>query len=153
MNSDKAAKRGISGGYSLAELMIVIACAAILLTAGVPNIVRLQKEWALWGGARLMETSLHWGRMRAISSNSPVIFEIDDTLQEFYWVDAASGDRYASSTRHLPAGIRVTSAPRRPLRFYQHGNAVPAGTYTIAGDAGSYSVIVSPGGRIRVQKN
>src|SRR5512136_2405403 len=109
------------GGYSLTELMIVVACAAILLTAGVPNIVRLQKEWALWGGARLLETSLHWGRMHAISSNSPVIFEIDAAAQEFYWIDAASGDRYASSAKRLPAGIRIVSAPRRSLRFYQHG--------------------------------
>lgn len=143
----------MSGGYSLTELVIVVACAAIMLTAAVPNIVRLQKEWALWGGARILETSLQWGRMHAIASNAPVIFEVDDERQEFCWTDAASGDRYAGSIRHLPVGIRFIAAPRRSLRFYQHGNAVPAGTYTIAGDVGSYSVIVAPGGRIRIQRN
>jgi type II secretory pathway pseudopilin PulG len=144
---------GLSEGYSLAELMVALACAAILLTIAIPNIVQLQKEWALWGGARILEASLQWGRMHAITSNSPVIFEIDDTLQEFYWTDAASGDRYAGSVRHLPTGIRFIAIPRRSLRFFQHGNAAPGGTYTIAGDAGSYSVIVSPGGRIRLQRN
>ncbi len=140
-------------GYSLVELLVVVACAAILLTVALPNIDRLQKEWALWGGAKLLEASMHWGRMHAIASNVPVIFEIDDVTQEFCWADAISGDRFAESVRHLPTGIRIASAPRRSLRFYQHGNAVPAGTFVIAGDAGSYSVIVSPGGRIRMQKN
>ncbi len=153
MGNIKTVKPGLSGGYSLVEFMVVLACAAILLTAAVPNIARLQKEWSLWGGAVLLETSMHWGRMHAISLNAPVIFEIDDSIQEFCWVDAASGERYSNSIRRLPAGIRFTSAPRRPLRFYQHGNAAPAGTYTIAGDTGSYSIVVSPGGRIRVQKN
>jgi len=135
------------------ELVIAIACATILLIVAVPNIVQLQKEWSLWGGARILETSLQWGRMQAVASNSPVIFELDDIRQEFCWVDAGSGGRFAESVRHLPIGIRFVAAPRRSLRFYQHGNAVPAGTYTIAGDAGSYSVVVSPGGRIRLQRN
>jgi Tfp pilus assembly protein FimT len=152
VSSGKTKKR-LSEGFSLTELVVALACATILLTVAVPNIVHLHKEWALWGGARILETSLQWGRMHAITSNSPGIFEIDDTQKEFHWTDAASGDRYAASVRYLPAGIRFIAAPRRSLRFYQHGNAVPGGTYTIAGDAGSYSVIVSPGGRIRIQRN
>jgi Tfp pilus assembly protein FimT len=142
-----------SEGYSLAEAVVALACAILLLTVAVPNFVQLQREWALWGAARILETSMQWGRMHAITSNSPVIFEIDDTREEFHWADAASGDSYAGSARHLPAGIRFSAAPRRSLRFYQHGNAAPGGTYTVAGDAGSYSVIVSPGGRIRLQRN
>jgi hypothetical protein len=152
VNSGKTKNR-IAYGYSLAELVVTLACAAILLTIAIPGFGQLQKEWALWGGARILETSLQWGRMHAITANSPVIFGIDDIRQELYWIDAASGDRYGGSLRRLPAGIRFVAAPRRPLRFYQHGNAVPAGTYTIEGDAGSFSVIVSPGGRIRSQRN
>jgi hypothetical protein len=133
--------------------MVALACATLLLTVAVPNLVQLQKEWALWGAARILETSMQWGRMHAIASNSPVIFEVDNIRQEFCWTDAASGDRFVGSVRHLPAGIRFSAAPRRSLRFYQHGNAAPGGTYTVAGDAGSYSVIVSPGGRIRLQRN
>jgi competence protein ComGD len=141
-----------SGGYSLTELVIVIAVAAILLTAAVPNIILLQKEWILLAGARILEASLQWGRMHAIAANAPVIFEVDAVRQEFHWADAVSGAPYADSVRFLPAGVRFAAAPKRPLRFYQHGNAAPAGSYTVAADAGAYSVIVSPGGRIRTQK-
>jgi prepilin-type N-terminal cleavage/methylation domain-containing protein len=144
---------GASQGFSLAEMMIVIACTAILLAAAVPNMAHLQKEWVLWNSAKSVEVSLQWGRMQAIASNAPLLFEIDESRRKFYWVDPESGQLYANSIRQLSGAILITAFPRRPLRFYQHGNAAPAGTYTIEGEAGSYSVVVSPGGRIRFQRN
>jgi type II secretory pathway pseudopilin PulG len=142
-----------SVGYSLVELLIAVACVSILLTAGVPGIAKLQHEWALWGAAKTLEASMQWGRMHAIASNAPVIFHTDDVLQEFYWADAASGEPFTGTLRRLPRGVRFVATPRRSLRFYAHGNAAPAGTYTLAGETGSYSVVVAPGGRIRTQKD
>jgi Tfp pilus assembly protein FimT len=142
-----------SDGYSLIELVIVIACTAVFVSAAVPNLSRLQQEWALLGGARLLESSMQWGRMHAISANTSLKFEVDETGRMFWWVDPSSGNRYENSVRHLPLSARIVSKPKKPLRFFQHGNAVPAGTYKIQLQAGSYSVVVSPGGRIRLQKN
>jgi prepilin-type N-terminal cleavage/methylation domain-containing protein len=139
-------------GYSLIECLVVLVCGAILLTFAVPNVHHFQQGWALWGGVKSVETSLYWGRMHAISSNSSMMFEVADTGHEFWWTDPTSGLRFAGSARRLDR-VRIVSSPKRPLRFYQRGNAAPAGTYTIQGDTGSYSVVVSPGGRIRVQKN
>lgn len=82
-----------------------------------------------------------------------MLFNVSDDGCRYGWIDAASGEKYSNSTRDLPNKIRIESAPRRPLRFYQYGNAAPAGTYVIQGEAGSYSVVVSPGGRIRIQRN
>jgi prepilin-type N-terminal cleavage/methylation domain-containing protein len=140
-------------GFSLTEFLIVIACVAVLITAAVPNIFHLQKEWILWNSARSLAMSLQWGRMHAISANTPLRFEVDESGRNYSWVDPESNESYANSVRHLPADICIVKFPRRPLRFYQHGNAAPAGTYTLEGDTGSYSVVVSPGGRIRIQRN
>ncbi len=154
MTTEKKQKSlGSFEGFSLAEFIIVVACALVLISATVPNIVSLQREWTLWGSARSLEASLQWGRMHAISANTSVLFAVDANGDKYYWVDPSTGDVYAGSERRLPKGFRIISFPRRPLRFYQHGNAAPAGTYKIQGATGSYSVIVSPGGRIRVQKN
>jgi Tfp pilus assembly protein FimT len=142
-----------SRGYSLVELVVVIACTTVFVSAAVPNLSRLQQEWALLGGARLLESSMHWGRMRAISANTSVRFEVDGTGTMFFWVDPATGDKYANSVRYLSWGVRIVSQPKKPVRFFQHGNAVPAGTYTLQRGGESYSVVVSPGGRIRIQKN
>jgi len=101
----------------------------------------------------MMEASLQWGRNYAISSNTSTALIVGSDGRRFYWTDARTGERYGASERHLPGQVRISSSPRRPLRFYQRGNAVPAGTFVIQGEGGSYRVIVSPAGRIRTQKD
>jgi hypothetical protein len=152
MNSRFKKRAAEDHGVTLGELLIVLMSATILLSAAIPGVVQLENEWTLWGGIGMLETSLQWGRMHAVSANTSLIFMVPDN-KTFYWVDPVTGDPYEGSTKQLPAGLSIAGYPRRPLRFYPHGNAAPSGTYTITGSAGSYSVIVSPGGRIRVQRN
>ena len=140
-------------GFSLPELLIVVAITAIIVTFAVPGFVRIQKEWSLWSSARMVETSLQWGRMRAIASNSSVLFEIEEDGRRVMWRDPATGDIFATTVWSMNGGARIVSSPRTPLRFYPRGNAVPSGTYKVEGETGSYSIIVTPGGRIRFQKN
>ena len=140
-------------GFSLPELLIVAAIAVIIATFAVQGFVRIQKGLQLWGSARMVETSLQWGRMRAITSNSPVLFEVDEDGRGFIWRDPATGEIFGTTARFMNGGSRIVSSPRTPLRFYPRGNAVPSGTYKVEGETGSYSIIVTPGGRIRFQKN
>ena len=140
-------------GFSLLECLIVISCAVILITIAIPNLYRLSNEWTLWGTTRSLESSLQWGRMHAITSNTPMLFNVFEDGKQYCWVDPTSGKKYSNTSRILPDDIQIESSPRRPLRFYHYGNAVPAGTYVVKGRAGSYSVVVSPGGRIRIQRN
>jgi hypothetical protein len=91
--------------------------------------------------------------MYAITANAPMLFEVDENRLKFHWTDPVTGDPFEDSIRHLARGVRISKCPKRPLRFYQHGNAAPAGTYVLKNQAGSYSVVVTPGGRIRFQKN
>jgi len=138
-------------GYSLVELVIVIACACLLLALAVPNFERLRRQWSLWGAARLLEASLQWGRMHAISGNTSLKLAVDEDGRRFYWQDPQSGEPYANSIRYLPGRIRIVGCPRTPLRFHAKGNAAPAGTYILQGEAGLYRVVVNPAGRIRVE--
>jgi len=145
--------KNYENGFTLAELLIVVVIAAIIVTFAVPGFVRIQKEWSLWGSARMVETSLQWGRMRAIASNSPVLFEIAEDGRGFAWKDTVTGDVFTTTAWTMTGSARIASSPRTPLRFYPRGNAVPSGTYRVEGETGSYSIIVTPGGRIRFQKN
>ena len=142
-----------SFGFSLLELIMVLAISSILAGIGIPGFIRIQKEWSLWSSMRMVEISLRWGRMHAIAANAPVMFEIQGNGQKFVWLDPETGDAFESTERALRNGTRITSAPGSLLRFYPRGNAAPGGTYRIEGDTGAYSVIVTPGGRIRTQKN
>ncbi len=140
-------------GVTVVEALITLLCSAVLLGMAVPNLHRLQQRWALWGAAQVLDMSLQWGRMYAVSANAPLRFEIDSGGRGFHWSDPESGERYEATVRVLPPGVRITGSPSQPLRFYQRGNAVPAGTYVLTGSTGSYRVIVNPAGRIRVQRN
>jgi Tfp pilus assembly protein FimT len=140
-------------GYSLIELMLVTACTVILFLAAVPALDRIQNEWMLWSAAHLLENSLQWGRMYAISTNTSVVMEVDPGGSSFFWSDPVSAARLESTTRQLPRNVRIVACPNHPVRFYPRGNAAPAGTYSLQGNVGTYRVIVNIAGRIRVEKN
>ncbi len=145
--------RRASPAFTLVECMVVLTLAGIVLSAAAPSVHRMTQSFALWGGTRLVETSLQWGRSHAISRNTALAFIVDSDGRRFYWTDSHSGERYEGTVRYLPGRIRISSSPRRPLRFYQRGNAVPAGTFVVEGETGSIRVIVSPAGRIRTQRD
>src|SRR5512136_688518 len=87
----------LTSGFSLAEVTIVIACASILMAASVPNLYRLREEWSLWGGVHILESSLQWGRARAVTANTSTMVIIAGDGRSFYWADGYSGNRYEHS--------------------------------------------------------
>jgi Tfp pilus assembly protein FimT len=139
-------------GFSFLEIAIVITCCAILLAAAVPNIQQLTAEWSLWGETQALASSLRWGRNEAVTANTSLSLMVDPDGRTYYWIDGYSREKYERTNRSLHWMVRITSAPKKPLRFYQHGNAVPAGTYVLQGTAGEYKVVVNPAGRIRIQR-
>jgi Tfp pilus assembly protein FimT len=137
----------------LLETMIAVLGGMVLMSMAVPLLHRMQHRWALWGAAQVVDMSLQWGRMYAVTANGPLSFEVDAGGSGFHWSDPESGETYESSVRFLPRSVRITESPRQPLRFYQRGNAVPAGTYVLSGPGGTCRVIVNAAGRVRIQWN
>ena len=140
-------------GATIVELTVVLTCGAIILAIAVPGLAIIHREWALWGGAHMVESSLFWGRMHAISSNGPLRFEIEPDGRGFHWEDADTGETLDQSAWILPGKVRITSMPRRSVRFYPKGNAAPAGTFILENPAGKYRVVVAITGRIRLERN
>ncbi len=130
----------------------MLGCTGIVLSLGIPIFNRFHQEWSLWIATQLLKTSLLWGRGHAVYSGSALMFEIDPDGKSYHWTDPASGEKYINTVRQLPGSTRIIGAPGRPLRFYPHGNAAPAGTYRINNECGTYRVIVNLAGRIRIQR-
>jgi type II secretory pathway pseudopilin PulG len=141
-----------TAGAGLVEVLVVLGLMGIVAGSAAPGFQRISREWALWGSARQVESSLLWGRTHAISANDWLTFIVDEDGRRFYW-QASDGARFESSVSYLHFGARIIQSPRKPLRLFQHGNAVPAGTFVIQGQAGTYRVVVSAMGRIRIQRD
>jgi prepilin-type N-terminal cleavage/methylation domain-containing protein len=139
-------------GFGLVELLIVLGLMGIMAGGAAPEIHHMKQEWALWGGTRLLESSLLWARTHAIAANDSLTLIVDQNGRRFFW-QAPDGIRFENTLRWLPSGISIIQSPRKPLRFFPHGNAVPAGTFIIQGEAGTYRVVVSALGRVRIQRD
>lgn len=118
----------------------------------VPAAEHIHQAWALWTGTCLMETTLQWGRFHSISANASLMLEVNPEGTAAAWRDPEAGSLYGEGVRYMPRGVRIVSTPSKPLRFFPRGNAAPAGSYVIRNGAGSFRVVVSPAGRIRVEK-
>jgi hypothetical protein len=147
-NQHKPSQRGTT----LLELLIVLGCAAVVISGAVPGYVRMSQAWRLRGGMELVFTSLQWGRAYAVSSNSSLAFYVADDGGSCWWVEPGKNEKFGGTLRYMPTGVRIVGAPRRPLRFYPRGTAVPAGTYVIRGESGGYRIVVSAVGRIRWER-
>jgi prepilin-type N-terminal cleavage/methylation domain-containing protein len=139
-------------GFTIVELAIAIALGSIIVASAVPQLNRMQQAWALWGTAQLVETSLQWGKMHAVTANTSMAFQVSEDGRRYSWADPLSGMEYEGTIRYLPPGVSIVDKPAKSLRFFQKGNAAPAGTFVVKGDAGIWRVVVNPAGRIRIQK-
>ena len=149
MTGTRPALYGSTTGSSLAELLLALALAAVLASFALPGVARIERAWILWESAKAVEASLQRGRMRAITANTSIRFDV--SADGYGWSDPESGEPYAASLRDFPRGIRITSSPSHPLRFHPRGNAAPAGSFTVADGTGAYRIVVGPGGRIRFE--
>ena len=104
-------------------------------------------------GVRILETSLYWARIHAVTTNSPLRLIIEEEGKCFYWEDRQNREILSQSKRILPRRVRIVASPRSPLCFYQHGNAAPAGSFVLQNNAGTCRVVVNLRGRIRVQRD
>ena len=64
------------GGFTLAELMIVIAIMGIMMGIAIPMMLRYYPNYQARGAARNMVANLQQARMEAIRANANVVIEI-----------------------------------------------------------------------------
>jgi type IV fimbrial biogenesis protein FimT len=123
-------------GFTLAELVIVIAVIGILAVMAVPSFLTYLRAAGLKSGAQQVVTLVNQARELAIKENANVCVTLPSATQMRYRVgDCTTGTAWvgagtdASGNINLPPGITVT-ASASPI-FNYVGSALPAATYTL----------------------
>jgi len=145
-------------GFSLVELVVVLAVTGTLAVLAAPTLLRYWDSWSLQAAARELASTINLGRQLAITTRSPVCVDVNSTGLRFRiggcagapWTGSVTD---ASGTIHVsdPTTIAISSNGR--LVFTTLGAASPAATYTVrhARTQASRTVIVAGSGRISVE--
>jgi type IV fimbrial biogenesis protein FimT len=143
-------------GYSLAELILLIAVVGILSVLALPSFLRYYQAASLKTGAQQVVTLINQARELAVRQNNNVCVKLPSATQMLYALNSCTGTAWvgpgtdAGGNINLPTGITAT-ASANPVFSYV-GSALPAATYTLtnAQTGATLTVSVAASGRITV---
>jgi len=142
-------------GYSIAELMVVVAVIGILVATSAPFFVSYYQSAKVKAAAEEIAGYLNQARQLAIRTNNNVCVQITATNLQFRQGGCAGAIWIGAGTDNLgnikgPEGVTL-AATANPVFSYL-GAATPASTYTVTNtDTGlSLHVIVSASGRLTI---
>lgn len=143
-----------SAGFTLTELLIVIAIAAILLTIAVPSFQPLFAKLRLEGAANELNADLQYARSQAVADNRNVTFSTTSTST--YSIVGSQTTPVTYKTVTLPSGVSVNSGTS-VIFFGERGctNATcsaPDAAFTVTHSQvnGTLQLIVNNMGRVRL---
>ena len=100
-------------GFTLVELMIVVAIMGLMLAVSIPAFGKFLQSWRLQGDASEIASSLRHARSLAVSKNINVIFIFDQSSGEYYKLQDKNGSGTAdageieSVARDLSPGVTI----------------------------------------------
>lgn len=151
------------GGFTLAELVVVVAVVAVLTAVSVPALWTYFRPATLRAGAEEAVTVLNHARQLAIRLNTTVCITNDSSTVRLH-VGACSAAAWAGPSTDASGNIRLTNGlmlggtNNLCFNYLGAGSASPApcvanGTLVVTNPAGGSTmrVVMATTGRIRIQ--
>lgn len=150
-------------GFTVVELLTVIALMAVLSAIAIPNIIGTLPRQRLGGSAREILSVLHFAKMSAIKENSNVVVNFNPGNSDCtVFVDDGEGgatpeDGLRSGGERLlkryamPPGVNLP-APSfgNVLSFNNRGFADASGDVTVQNSMGNRKIRVLPSGHCKI---
>ena len=136
-------------GFTVFELLLVAALAAVLLSASIPMVRRSMSSNRLRASAVQLASELNMARTIAVSRNAMYQLTFSDGAGEFQIVEPLS-DTSPRLAHRLRSGINFVNLPTTPIRFFPKGHA-QGGAIRLSNDFGDAIIVtVSPSGMVDV---
>lgn len=145
-----------SEGFSLFELLVVLAVVAVVSAIVTPSILSWRSNAKLRGAAGNLKSDLQLSKVKAVRERSPVTITFMATHYQVTFTDK-DGNVRTLRNRKLPGGVRVdldsTNFTSMGDKTVFNGRGLPqAGSAVLVNNSGQQKrVIVSPLGRIRIE--
>ena len=157
---DRFAARRAETGFTLAELIVLIAVIGILSIMAIPSFLRYYQAATLKSGAQQFAALINQAREVAIKENDNLCVKVSSPTQMMYvrnnwttgsvWVGTGTD---AAGNINLPPRISVAgpSAANSPI-FNYVGSALPAATFTLTNieTGATLTVSVAASGRVTI---
>src|SRR5437660_12444086 len=104
-----------SRGYTLTELLVVVAIIAMLSLVTVPAFINFSRTNSIQSALRGFTADLRNCRQRAISRNSRVLLEIDSSTTYSFWESTDSGATYTAISATGPGSWLPSTSQTKTL--------------------------------------
>ena len=155
---------GRASGYTLAELIVVIAVIGVTIAVAIPSLWTYYRASALRAASEQTVVMLNTARQLAIRLNTTMCVTIDSTGMQYH-KDTCSAAAYvmagtdASGYLQLPSGLTLSGTSN--ICFGYLGGPPPppvpvgcnmSGTITVTrASGGSMNIVIASPGRVRLQ--
>ncbi len=128
--------RGLEGGYSAVQILVVLALAMILVTGAVMGFRGPVSRESLDAWTRTITFDIAAGRQAAITQRATITVTLSPS--SYLIANGSATLRYAP----LPQGITVTTTcPASICSFDRHGVPIATGTITLTNASGQSHVV------------
>jgi type IV fimbrial biogenesis protein FimT len=146
--------RGFPRGFSVVEVIVVLAVAAVLASIAIPNVLFQLPRYRLSGAARQIMGDLMWARMQAVTQKNEFrILVIDDHRYQILDDDdndgvVEPGERVrVRDIGKVYPGVSI-SHTANPI-FFPRGSA-SVGSITLSNNSGSKKLKIHITGRVKL---
>lgn len=155
-------------GFTIFELLIVMALIAIFAAMGIPTLTESTKRNAVWTASETIGTQVRQARLKAISRNKSFRIRFDCPAEGQFRVLEVTGNStidnatnrcslyqtHDSGVYAMPANVSYGTAPTLTVNsrgVFTSSGSIPADITVTMGTSGSRTLSVSATGQINFE--
>lgn len=138
--------RGHPRGFTLAELMLVVAILGMLLVLGMPSLAQFSSGYRLREAAREVASDLQYARILAIKENQSLRVDFSPSSYRVVRVSDETEAKSRSFSTDYP-DVTLSSVS---IIFDSRGTSSTS-TLTVTNSRGTKSITVASSGKVKIQ--